>query len=106
MLTLDLDLNFCIGYVLPVVVSICHPISGIHLMNHWVPSFGLHSFCHNDAHFLLLLLCSWGNWEVIHHPEGCTVTEKIWTVTGICDYEGVQVLFTPELQVGTELFKY
>ena len=40
------------------------------------------------------------------HSEGCTITKKIWTVIGICDYESVQVLFTSELQVGTELSQY
>ena len=31
------------------------------------------------------------------------MTEKVGAVIGICDYESVQVLFTLELQVGTEL---
>ena len=42
-------------------------------------------------------------WKRYTHPEGCTITEKIWTVIDICDYESVQVHFAPELQVGTEL---
>ena len=48
-------------------------------------------------------LCPGDNLEAVHHPEAGTMTEKIWTVTGICDYESVQVLFTPELQVSIEL---
>ena len=34
------------------------------------------------------------------------MTEYTGAVTGICDYESVQVLFFPELQVSTELSQY
>ena len=36
-------------------------------------------------------------WKQYTHPECSTITEKIWTVIGICDYKSVQTLFTPEL---------
>ena len=45
-------------------------------------------------------------WNKYTHPECSTITEWIWAVIRICDYESVQVLFTPKLQVGMELSLY
>ena len=37
------------------------------------------------------------------HSECSTIAEQVGAVIRICDYKSVQVLFTPKLQVGTEL---
>ena len=45
-------------------------------------------------------------WKQNSHPEFSTITEKIWAIIGIGDYGSVKILFSPELQVGTELSQY
>ena len=66
--------------------------------------FCFHSFylahCLPSLHFPL------GNLETILPVECSTMAEYIGAVIRICDYKSVQVLFTPKLQVGTELSQY
>ena len=53
-------------------------------------------------HYIFL----WVIWEQYSHPECGTIAEQVGAVIHICDYKSIQVLFTPKLQVGTELSQY
>ena len=53
-------------------------------------------------HYIFL----WVIWKQYFHSECSTTAEQVGAVIHICDYKGIQLLFTPKLQVGTELSWY